>query len=92
MRILAIGLGGAGGRIVDMLYRTDRRSSKVVCVQALAVDVDPDSLAQLTGLPESSKIYFPPIDITNPQDSPDTGTTATIDITEVTARVQAMGT
>jgi cell division GTPase FtsZ len=48
MRVLAIGLGGAGGRIVDMLYRTDRRSSKVACVQALAVDVDADSLSQLT--------------------------------------------
>ncbi|WAC05479.1 MAG: tubulin/FtsZ family protein [Methanoregula sp.] len=92
MRILAIGLGGAGGRIVDVLYRTDRRSSKVVCVQALAVDVDSDSLSQLTGLPESSKIYFPPIDITSPQDSPDTGTSATIDIAEVTARVQTMAT
>ena len=45
MRILAIGLGGAGGRIVDRLYSTDRRSSKVVCVQALVVDVDFDSLS-----------------------------------------------
>jgi cell division GTPase FtsZ len=90
MRILAIGLGGAGGRIVDRLYSTDRRSSKVVCVEALVVDVDPDSLSQLTSLPESSKIYFPPIDIPHPQDPRDTGTTATIDIAEVTARVQTM--
>ena len=92
MRILAIGLGGAGGRIVDRLYGTDRRSSKVACVQSLVVDVDPDSLSQLTSLPESSKIYFPPIDIPHPQDPLDTGTTATIDIAEVTARVQTMAT
>ena len=92
MRILAIGLGGAGGRIVDRLYSTDRRSSKVECVQALVVDVDPDSLSQLTSLPESSKIYFPPIDIPHQQDPPDTGTTATIDIAEVTAHVQTMAT
>ena len=92
MRILAIGLGGAGGRIVDRLYSTDRRSSKVVCVQALVVDIDPDSLSQLTSLPESSKIYFPPIDIPHSQDPLDTGTTATIDIAEVTARVQTLAT
>ena len=92
MRILAIGLGGAGGRIVDMLYRTDRRSSKVACVEALAVDVDDDSLSKLTGLPEASKICFPPIDLPSPQDAPGAGMTATIDINEVTARVHTMST
>jgi cell division GTPase FtsZ len=92
MRILAIGMGGAGGRIVDMLYQTDRRRSKVACVEALAVDVDAESLTQLTSLPETSKLYFPPIDLTNQQDAPGSGTTATIDINEVTARVHTMST
>jgi cell division GTPase FtsZ len=91
MRILAIGLGGAGGRIVDLLYRADRRSSKVACVEALVLDVDAESLSQLSVLPESSKIYFPPIDLANPRDSPDSSaTTATIDIAEVTGRVHTM--
>jgi cell division GTPase FtsZ len=90
MRILAIGLGGAGGRIVDMLYRTDRRSSKVACVEALAVDVDADSLSQLTALPEGSKIYFPPIDLTTPQGAPDAAPTATVDVNEMTARVHTL--
>jgi tubulin-like protein CetZ len=89
MRVLAIGLGGAGGRIVDMLYRTDRRSSNVECVQALAVDVDADSLTQLTGLPGTGKIFFPQIDIPLVQDS---APTATIDIAEVTARVHTVAT
>jgi hypothetical protein len=62
---------GAGGRIVDMLYRTDRQSSKVACVEALAVDVDADSLSQLTALPDRSKIYFPPVDLTSPRALPD---------------------
>ena len=62
MRILAIGLGGAGCRIVNSLYATDRRSSKVVCVQALAIDVNSDTLAQLGSLPENAKLFFPPID------------------------------
>ena len=90
MRILAIGLGGAGGRIVDMLYRADRRSSKVACVEALAVDVDADSLSQLTALPEGSKIYFPPVDLTNPQGAPDAAPTATVDVNEMTARVHTL--
>jgi cell division GTPase FtsZ len=90
MRILAIGLGGAGGRIVDMLYQTDRRSSKVACVEALVLDVDAESLSQLSVLPESSKIYFPPIDLANPRDSPNSSATATIDIAEVMGRVHTM--
>ena len=90
MRILAIGLGGAGGRIVDMLYRADRRSSKVACVEALAVDVDAGSLSQLTALPEGSKIYFPPLDLTNPQGAPDAAPTATVDVNEMTARVHTL--
>ena len=58
MRILAIGLGGAGCRIANALYANDRRSSKVTCVQALAVDVDSETLAQLRALPEQAKIGF----------------------------------
>ena len=58
MRILAIGLGGAGCRIANALYANDRRSSKVTCVQALAVDIDGDALAQLRALPEQAKIGF----------------------------------
>ena len=58
MRVLAIGLGGAGCRIATALYANDRRSSKVTCVQAIAVDVDSDTLAQLRALPEQAKIGF----------------------------------
>jgi len=44
MRIIAIGVGGAGCRIVDNLYAMDRKSSKVVCVHGLAVDVDEETI------------------------------------------------
>ena len=91
MRILAIGLGGAGGRIVNNLYRTDRRSSKVACVQALAVDIDLESMKKLTDLPENAKIYFPVVDFTRPGEG-DSGQTATIDIAEIAARAQTMST
>jgi cell division GTPase FtsZ len=88
MRILAIGLGGAGCRIVSHLYSTDRRSSKVACVKALAVDVDSDTLAHLVDLPENAKIFFPALE---PEVSgvPSTrAQTATIDINEIIARIQ----
>ena len=49
MRILAIGMGGAGCRITEALYANDRKSSRVACVQALVVDIDSDALAQATG-------------------------------------------
>jgi len=91
MRILAIGLGGAGGRIVNHLYRTDRRSSKVACVQALVVDVDEEAIKKLTDLPENAKIFFPALDVAQPGEGI-TSRTATIDIAEIAARAQTMST
>ncbi len=86
MRILALGLGGAGCRIVNSLYSTDRRSSKVACVQALAIDVHADTLSQLDGMPETAKLFFPPLDQSiHPEE--ETTQTATIDIAEIVARI-----
>jgi tubulin-like protein CetZ len=89
MRVVAIGLGGAGCRIVDKLYATDRRSSKVACVQSLAIDVDEATLKQLGGLPEKGKVFFPAINMeTNAEESGPGSHTATIDIGEIVSRVQ----
>jgi cell division GTPase FtsZ len=87
MRILAIGLGGAGCRIVNSLYTTDRRSSKVVCVQALAIDVNAETLAQMGGLPDTAKLFFPPIDPDLQTENNEDTQTATIDIGEIVARI-----
>ena len=89
MRIVAIGLGGAGSRIVDRLYASDRRSSKVACVQAIAVDVDEPTLKQLGGLPEQGRLFFPPLDLGVPHARESSaGPTATIDISEILSKVQ----
>ena len=88
MRILALGLGGAGCRIVNSLYSTDRRSSKVACVQALAIDVHADTLSQLEGLPESAKLFFPPLDPGMHTEEEGDTQTATIDVGEIVARIQ----
>ncbi|QSZ67152.1 cell division protein [Methanofollis aquaemaris] len=86
MRVLAIGLGGAGSRIVDRLYDHDRRS-KVFCMSALAIDLDTNTLLQLDALPSDSQVFFPPIDPANPYD-----VETNIDIEEVMTRIQRVDT
>ncbi|MCK8518035.1 tubulin/FtsZ family protein [Methanoculleus sp. 7T] len=86
MRVLAIGLGGAGSRIVDKLHDHDRRS-KVCCMSAVAIDIDPNSLVQLRYLPDPARIFFPPVDAIDPGDI-----TNLIDIEEVMTRIQSMDT
>jgi cell division GTPase FtsZ len=88
MRIIAIGLGGAGCRIADSLYATDRRSSKVACVQVLAIDVDEKSMQQLGAIPENAKMCFSALEPGTPDSSGEHSQTATIDIGEIISRIQ----
>ena len=89
MRILAIGMGGAGCRIAEALYANDRKSSKVTCVQALVVDIDSGALVQLKTLPELSKIDFSSIEPGISGQGPEfPQSPATIDIGEIMARIQ----
>lgn len=60
MRVLAIGLGGAGGRLVQALYRMDQRGGPS-CVEATAIDTDASALRQLSPIPEDHRLYYPPI-------------------------------
>ena len=86
MRVLTIGLGGAGSRVVDQLYDHDQRS-RVYCMSAVAIDIDPNSLLQLRHLPNPARIFFPRVDI------PDHAlVTNVIDIEEVMTRLQSMDT
>jgi len=60
----------------------------VICVQALAIDVNSDTLDQLGNLPENAKLFFPPLDPElHPEDGGDIQT-ATIDIGEIVSRIQ----
>lgn len=88
MRIVALGLGGAGCRIVDSLYAIDRKSSRIACVEGLVADIDEASLQQLLALPDSQKLYYPPFDPMNPEAPTEGGATATIDIDEIISRIQ----
>ncbi|UUX91717.1 tubulin/FtsZ family protein [Methanoplanus endosymbiosus] len=84
MKILAVGLGGAGSRIVDQLYYQDRRSS-VSCISSVVIDVDGNLLNQLKNLPNDCKIFFPAID-------PDVhyDTRSTVDIKEIMAQIKKL--
>jgi cell division GTPase FtsZ len=92
MRIIAIGIGGAGCRIVNSLYAIDRKSSKVACVQALAIDVDEDTIKHLTALPENARMCFSALDPGLPDSENAERQTAPIDINEIISRVQNMET
>ncbi|MDD4127387.1 MAG: hypothetical protein PHV39_06845 [Methanomicrobium sp.] len=84
MRILAIGVGGAGSRIVDQLYYQDRRSS-ISCISSVVVDTDGNFLSQLKNLPDDAKIFFPALD-------PDVhfDVNSTVDVSEVMSNVKKM--
>ncbi|MCM2465553.1 tubulin/FtsZ family protein [Methanoculleus oceani] len=86
MRVLTIGLGGAGSRIVDNLYDHDRRS-RICCMNAVAIDIDPNSLLQLRYLPDPARIFFPRVDIADHAEVTDV-----IDIEEVMTRLQSLDT
>ena len=86
MRVLAIGLGGAGARIVDTLYGQDLQGI-THCMSALAVDFDIDTLMRLKYLPLDARIHFPPIDPTTPYD-----VETTIDIEQVMTQIQQVDT
>ncbi|MBN2734811.1 MAG: hypothetical protein JXQ82_08150 [Methanomicrobiaceae archaeon] len=84
MRILAIGVGGAGSRIVDQLYYQDRRSS-VSCISSVVVDIDGNLLSQLRNLPEETKLFFPALD---PEVHFDVN--STVDVSEIMSKIKKM--
>jgi len=86
MQVLAVGLGGAGCRIVDRLYDHDRRS-RIGCVDAIVVDTDVNTLTHLRHIPANERIYFPFLDQEDPA-----GILSNIDIEEVMTHIQRMDT
>ncbi len=86
MQVLAVGLGGAGCRIVDRLYDHDTRS-RIGCVDAIVIDTDVNTLTHLRHIPVNERIYFPLLDPDDPE-----GVLSNIDIEEVMTHIQRMDT
>ncbi|HJJ43372.1 MAG TPA: tubulin/FtsZ family protein [Methanocorpusculum sp.] len=61
MRALLIGVGGAGCRIVETLFREDAKSG-VRSVRSYVFDSDRDNLNKITGIPAANRIVLSPID------------------------------
>jgi cell division GTPase FtsZ len=62
MRVLLIGVGGAGCRIADAIYGHDINSPSVRCTDGIAVDRDADALRALPALPIEHRIYYQTLD------------------------------
>ncbi len=85
MRIILIGVGGAGCRLVDLFYAQDVRSPVNRCLDAIAVDHDADDLNRLAALPADRKLYFQRLDPSRPDDI-----IASITIEEIIAKIQSL--
>lgn len=64
MRILTVGLGGAGCRIADQLQAHDLRNS-YHCINGIAVDNDAELLNSLRAVPPDQRIFFQPLDVSH---------------------------
>jgi len=64
MRILTVGLGGAGCKIVDQLYAHDIRNQSR-CIDGMAVDSDAERLNSLQVVPPDKRIFFQPLDLSH---------------------------
>lgn len=58
MNVVAVGVGGAGGRIVDELHRDAERRPVSYLAASAAVDTDGDSLAALSRVPREHRHTF----------------------------------
>lgn len=58
MRIAAIGVGGAGGRIVDALYQDDESRSTSYLAGGCVLDTDQEALTALAAVPEDARHLF----------------------------------
>jgi len=71
MRVLLIGIGGAGCRIADALSLHDTRSRSLRCIDAVAVDNNADDLTSLQTIPHENRIFFQSLDPSHTHVTPD---------------------
>ena len=62
MRVLLVGIGGAGCRIADALALHDSRSRSLRCTDAVAVDSNADDLNALQTIPPGNRIFSQSLD------------------------------
>ncbi|WP_225307898.1 hypothetical protein [Haloarcula sp. CBA1129] len=58
MRVAAVGIGGAGGRIVERLWQDNKRRDTTYLGAACAIDTDTEALDELDALPDDRRYTF----------------------------------
>jgi len=58
MRVATVGIGGAGGRIVDRLWLDNEHRETTYLGAACVVDTDAEALAELTAVPDDQRHAF----------------------------------
>ncbi len=58
LRVAAVGIGGAGGRIVERLWQDNERRETTYPGAACAVDTDAEALDELDALPADRRYAF----------------------------------
>jgi tubulin-like protein CetZ len=85
VRVLILGIGGAGCRIADTLYGHDQKSRSLRCTDGIAVDSDASSLSALRAIPKENLILSMTLDPSLEGDSP-----LVLPHDEIIARLQSL--
>ena len=85
MRVLLVGIGGAGCRIADALTLHDIRSRSLRCTDAVAVDGNAEDLNALQTIPPENRIFFQSLDPFHTMVIPES-----LPHDEITARLHAL--
>lgn len=70
VRVLIVGIGGAGSRIADLLYDFDKKSRSLRCTDGIAIDSDASSLGALKALPKDNLFFTRTLDTNHEGDAP----------------------
>jgi len=70
MRVLLVGIGGAGCRIADTIHAYDQKSRALRCTDGIAFDSDADTLTGLRALPQNQAIFAQALDLHEDDDAP----------------------
>jgi len=70
MRVLLVGIGGAGCRIADTIHAFDQKSRALRCTDGIAFDSDADTLTGLRALPQNQAIYAQALDLHDDKTAP----------------------
>lgn len=85
LRVLIVGIGGAGCRIADAIYDDDKKSSSLRCTDGIAIDSDASSLTTLRALPKENLFFSKTLEPNHDEKTP-----TRLPNDEIIARLQSL--